>query len=471
MLFNAYDFIFFLPIVVMLYYVIPVRFRWILLLLASYFFYMAWRVEYVFLILLSTIIDYLAGWQIFRSKSKARKQGFLMVSLLTNIGLLLFFKYYNFTVENINIIFKALSVSKPIKELDILLPVGISFYTFQTLSYTLDIYKGKIIPEKHFGVFAVFVSFFPQLVAGPIERAGRLLPQFHKKIELNYKDFRDGVIFMLWGFFMKIVIADRISEYVNEVYRIPQVYSGEHLLTATYFFSFQIYCDFAGYSLIAIGAARLLGIHLMNNFKRPYFALNIREFWSRWHISLSTWFRDYLYIPLGGNRVRIKRWVVNILLVFIISGFWHGANWTFIAWGAMHGLMMVVYVLWQARQKSKPGRLKRLLSVFFTFQLVSFSWVFFRADSLENAFFIIKQCFIWDGNLPLNLFANRNDAIIAVLAILLLLFVDILAEKYDYQCWISRTPRLIKYAALLLIFSAVVLLSKWNEADFLYFQF
>jgi len=333
MLFNSLEFIIFFPIVVGLYFIISPRFRWILLLAASYYFYMCWNYKYILLILFSTVVDYFAAIAMSRTSQKKFKKVFLVASLFSNLGLLFFFKYFNFFSGSINAVLDQFNVFYNVPYYDYLLPVGISFYTFQTLSYTIDVYKGKQKPEYHFGKFALFVSFFPQLVAGPIERSVNLLPQFSQTFKFEYARIRDGIILMTWGMFKKVVIADRLSEYVNEVFNNPESYDGFHNILATLFFSFQIYCDFSGYSDVAIGAALVMGYHLMKNFNRPYLAKSIGEFWSRWHISLSTWFRDYVYIPLGGNRVNISRLLFNLYITFLISGLWHGANWTFAIWG------------------------------------------------------------------------------------------------------------------------------------------
>lgn len=330
MLFNSLEFIIFFPIVVALYFALNPKYRWILLLIASYYFYMCWNYKYIILIAASTIIDYIAGICIYHTRKKYLKTLFLLTSLMTNLGLLFFFKYFNFFGDSFNYVFEKFNIFYRVPAYHFLLPVGISFYTFQTLSYTIDIYKEGHKPEYHFGKFALFVSFFPQLVAGPIERSTNLLPQFHKNFTFDYNRIKSGIVQMCWGFFKKVVIADRLAEYVNAVYNNASDYQGLPLIIATVFFAFQIYCDFSGYSDIAIGSAKILGYDLMQNFRRPYLAVNIQDFWRRWHISLSTWFRDYVYIPLGGSRVKKLRWHFNLFITFLISGLWHGAEWTFI---------------------------------------------------------------------------------------------------------------------------------------------
>ena len=302
---------------------------------------MSWKAEYIILIIISTLVDYIAGKKIYTSNSRKEKKFFLWLSILVNIGILFGFKYFNFFNESTGIIFGELNLFYNIPQLEVLLPVGISFYTFQTLSYTIDIYRGKTIPESHLGIFALYVSFFPQLVAGPIERSNNLLPQFKRYYYFEYNRVVSGLRLMLFGLFKKVVIADRLAEHVNQVYNSPDQYFGISIIMATILFAFQIYCDFSGYSDIAIGAARVMGIRLMINFNLPYSSRSISEFWKRWHISLSSWFKDYFYIALGGNRVVKWKWYYNLLLTFLVSGLWHGANWTFLLWGLLHGIYMI----------------------------------------------------------------------------------------------------------------------------------
>jgi alginate O-acetyltransferase complex protein AlgI len=341
-LFNSIEFLLFFPVVVAIYFATPQRYRWALLLAASYYFYASWKPEYLLLIIASTLVDYGCGLRMGSIAGKARRKKWLLVSLTSNLGLLFAFKYFNFFNESARAVFDRFNIFYDVPAFDLLLPVGISFYTFQTLSYSIDVYRGRQRPERHLGIFALYVSFFPQLVAGPIERSTHLLPQFFQPHRFEYDRVTSGLRLVLWGFFKKVVVADRLALYVNAVYNDPSAHTGPTILLATYFFAFQIYCDFSGYSDIAIGTARVMGYDLMQNFRRPYFARSISEFWSRWHISLSTWFRDYLYIPLGGNRVPRWRWYVNLFAVFLISGLWHGANWTFVVWGALHGTYLIV---------------------------------------------------------------------------------------------------------------------------------
>lgn len=480
MLFNSLEFILFFPIVVAAYFALNPKYRWILLLLASYYFYMCWSYKYIILIMLSTFIDYFSGIFIHKSEKKKVKTIFLLASLTTNLGLLFFFKYFNFFGDSLNYVFDKINIFYNVPSYDYLLPVGISFYTFQTLSYTIDIFNGKQKPEYHFGRFALFVSFFPQLVAGPIERSVNLLPQFRQDFKFDYDRVKNGILLMLWGFFKKVVIADRLAEYVNLVYNNPGDFGGLHNVIATFFFSFQIYCDFSGYSDIAIGAAMIMGYSLMTNFRRPYFALSIREFWARWHISLSTWFRDYVYIPLGGNRVVKWRWYYNLFITFLVSGLWHGAEWTFVIWGALHGFYLV-FAIWTTKLRNqfntfigltKLPKLYHFMQVFVTFVLVYFSWIFFRANNTNDALMIIGKTFNFSGNMNLNLFNFGVDFYIAFISIIVLLVVEYFEEfrqlSLNLQVKLSRP---VKWALMLLVIFIIFILGEWDESDFLYFQF
>ncbi|MBI34587.1 MAG: membrane-bound O-acyltransferase family protein [Flavobacteriales bacterium] len=476
MLFNSFDFLVFFLFVVGTYFALPHRFRWFLLLVASYFFYGYWEPGYLLIILFSTIIDFFLGRAIHFSTVKSRKRIFLYLSLLSNLSILFFFKYFNFFLENVTPIVHAVNPDYKFKMLEILLPVGISFYTFQTLSYSIDIYNGKIKqPEKKFGVFALFVSFFPQLVAGPIERASNLLPQFHKQVRFDFNRIQSGITLMLWGLFKKIVIADRLALIVNEIYNNPTEYHGYTLVIGTLFFAVQIYCDFSGYSDIAIGIARVLGFDFMKNFRTPYFSKSIGEFWNRWHISLSTWFRDYLYIPLGGNRVIKWRWYYNLFITFLISGLWHGAEWTFVIWGAFHGALLILETLVKFEKKT---HLIRILLNFKTFFLVCVGWVFFRANSLEDASYIFRELFNFN-NYSLDQLSfyvipvAKNtvfsvDFFLAYLGILILMILEYLfLEKYKFfkLPYVLRTTMYVSVIVLILVIGA------FGKNEFIYFQF
>ena len=480
MLFNSLEFILFFPIVVAAYFILRPKYRWILLLLASYYFYMCWDYRYIVLIMFSTVVDYFSGIIIHKTDKKKVKTTFLLASLGTNLGLLFFFKYFNFFGESLTYVFDKANIFVDIPVYDYLLPVGISFYTFQTLSYTIDIYKGKQKPEYHFGRFALFVSFFPQLVAGPIERSVNLLPQFRQDFKFEYARVRYGILLMTWGFFKKVVIADRLAEYVNLVYNNPGEFEGLQNIIATLFFSFQIYCDFSGYSDIAIGAAMIMGYRLMTNFRRPYFAASIREFWARWHISLSTWFRDYVYIPLGGNRVVKWRWYYNLFITFLVSGLWHGAEWTFVIWGALHGFYLIFAIVsekWRVKLNSLIGLTKspglyKFTQILVTFALVYFSWIFFRANNTADAFQIIGKTFSFSGGSNLNLFTFNIDFYIAFISIAILLVIELFEEYAQLsQRAMQFVPRAAKWAILVVVIFVIFVLGVWDEADFLYFQF
>ncbi len=479
MLFNSLEFLVFFPIVIALYFALPHRFRWVMLLLASYYFYMCWNYTYVVLIVSTTVINYIAGIGIARSRSAFIRSFYLVMGLVTSLGILFFYKYFNFFGGSINSLFAHFNIFYQVPAYNVLLPVGISFYTFQTLSYTIDVYKNQKTPEYHFGIFALYVSFFPQLVAGPIERSTNLLPQFYEKHTFKYSRVRDGIYIMAWGFFKKVVIADRLSEYVNLVYGDPTGYGSMHLLLGTVFFAIQIYCDFSGYSDIAIGTAKIMGFSLMKNFNRPYFARSIGEFWHRWHISLSTWFRDYLYIPLGGNRVAKTRWYFNLFITFLISGLWHGANWTFVIWGALHGFYLI-FAIWTSNIRqainnrigiSKLPGLEHFIQVVITILLSWFAWIFFRANSLQDAFLIIGRLFEFVPGSDLNLFYFPSDFYVAVSTLIFLFIVELLEEKYGLWKKLQTISKTFKWILLILIILSIFILGKWEDIDFLYFQF
>jgi len=480
MLFNSLEFLIFFPIVVTFYFILKPRYRWILLLIASYYFYMCWNYKYIVLIMFSTVVDYISGILMYRLEKKPLRKLLLAASLTTNLGLLFFFKYFNFFGDTVNYFFERFNIFAEVPAYNFLLPVGISFYTFQTLSYTIDIYRRKQTPEYHFGRFALFVSFFPQLVAGPIERSVNLIPQFRQDFKFEYGRVRDGILLMTWGFFKKVVIADRLAEYVNIVYNNPGDYGGLQNMIATFFFSFQIYCDFSGYSDIAIGAALIMGYRLMTNFRRPYFATSIGEFWHRWHISLSTWFRDYVYISLGGNRVVKWRYFYNLFITFLVSGLWHGAEWTFVIWGALHGFYMV-FAIWTAKLRertngflgiSRNPAVYRLAQTLVTFLLVYVSWIFFRANNTHDAFLIIGNTFKFGGEGAVNLFHFGVDFYIALVSIGILIAVEFFEEFTGlYSRMQASLSRPVKWAVLVVILLLVLVLGEWKGTDFLYFQF
>ncbi len=478
MLFNSLAFLIFFPLVVIVTLLLPMRYRWLWLLPASCFFYMYWKIEYGFLLLFTASIDYLAALAMPKA-SPAWRRLLLVISLVSNLAVLFFFKYFNFFNHNLQALFHSLHLPWAVPFSDLLLPVGISFYTFQSLSYTIDVYRGVIPIERHYGRFLLFVTFFPQLVAGPIERARNLLPQFYQQFEFDYQRITDGLRRMAWGFFKKLVIADRLAVYVNTVYNHPADFSGGPVWLATYFFAFQIYCDFSGYSDIAIGAAQVMGFTLMENFRRPYHSRSIREFWQRWHISLSTWFKDYLYIPLGGNRVGAGRRQLNMLVVFLISGLWHGANWTFIIWGALHGFYMV-FSGWVAPLRSRLymwsgmvhwPRLLAAMQVVVTFHLVLFSWIFFRANSLSDALLILKKLWIWPAAHQ-SVALGKVEMAVALLALLLLAGVEWIQQKGSWRRLLADKPVWVRrslYYALVMIILLFGMMTR--EQQFIYFQF
>lgn len=488
MLFNSLEFLIFFPIVVSIYFALSDRLRRFFLLAVSYYFYMSWKPEYLILIIISTLIDYHAGIQIGKTASGSKRKAYLVLSLCTNLGILFAFKYFNLFNDTAREVFNSLNVFYDIPAFEAILPVGISFYTFQTLSYTIDVYRRHKEPETHLHIFALYVAFFPQLVAGPIERSTRLLPQFHKKHDFDVYRVVSGLQLILWGLFKKVVIADTLAVYVNAVYNSPDTFQGIPVVLATYFFAFQIYCDFSGYSDIAIGCAQIMGYDLMENFRRPYLAQSISEFWKRWHISLSGWFKDYLYIPLGGNRVIKWRWHFNLLVVFLVSGLWHGANWTFVIWGALHGFYLVLSHTTQAirARVSQCFHLDQVpvvhqyVRMLITFHLVLFSWIFFRANSIPDAFLIMQNMLHIDlaslslSQLGINIAPGigRAEMIIVSLAILFLLFIHMLEEiRKPFRLILADQSTFMRWFVYLVLILAVMNLGMPQEIQFIYFQF
>jgi alginate O-acetyltransferase complex protein AlgI len=478
MLFNSLEFFIFFPIVVALYYALPHKYRWGLLLISSCYFYMVFVPVYILILGFTIVVDYFAG--IWLENASGRKRKLLLIaSIIANTGVLAVFKYYNFLNDNLSILLKGFTIQNPIPYLSILLPIGLSFHTFQAMSYTIEVYRHNQKAERHFGIYALYVMFFPQLVAGPIERPQHMLFQFHRENTLNFQDIAEGLKQIVWGLFKKVVIADRISEYVNVVYADPHQFHGTQLLIATFFFTFQIYCDFSGYSSIAIGTAKILGINLMQNFKRPYLSLNIREFWQRWHISLSSWFRDYLYIPLGGSRVPLLRGYFNTFIVFLVSGLWHGANWTFVIWGALHGFYMVFAKVTQPLRDRfnqftgltrMPG-LFRGIQMVITFVLASIAWIFFRARSLNDALYIVSHIFKLDTIQNFNLFEFSIDFYLSILLILFLFIVEAFEERSNFFQKIKVSPAIVRWTIYLASVFSLLALGVWKSADFIYFQF
>ena len=468
MVFNSLAFLLFLPTVLLGYFALPHKYRWILLLLASYFFYGFWKIEYLGLIVFSTIVDFFISQFLEKTTDEQKRKIALGISLTTNLGLLFFFKYFNWFLDDVA------SPTELIPEnvlnywhvhFQFLLPVGISFYTFQTLGYTIDVYYRKTKPEQNIFKFALFVSYFPQLVAGPIERFSNLQSQLFDQHKLTYENLQHGGRFILYGLFIKMCVADNIANVVDSVFNDIGAHSSADLFTAMLLFGLQIFSDFHGYSLIAIGTAQLFGVHLMTNFNAPYTATSIREFWSRWHISLSTWFRDYLFIPLGGSRVSSMRWVVNILIIFIVSGFWHGANFTFLAWGAIHGIAYILETYtWN---KSDPNnKLINAVRWVVTMTIVFVAWVFFRADSIQHALDFLSGLFR-NGSIDSSLI--YPPIIIAFIGFLML--SDFVFKDRNIHVWMNEQKfgtRWFIYA--IMIYSILGFAGTVNH-PFIYFQF
>lgn len=482
MLFNSIDFAIFLPVVFILYWFVTnrnLKAQNLLIVLASYLFYGWWDWRFLFLILFSTLVDYSIGLALAHNQDKRKRKLLLWVSILTNIGFLGYFKYYNFFLESFIDTFSFFGIALNANTLHIILPVGISFYTFQTLSYTIDVYKKKLEPTRDLIAFTAFVSFFPQLVAGPIERATHLLPQFYTKRKFDYANAINGMRQILWGLFKKIVIADNCAEYANIIFNNSEEYSGSTLLLGAIFFSFQIYCDFSGYSDIAIGTSRLFGFDLMKNFSFPYFSRNVGEFWRRWHISLSTWFRDYIYIPLGGSKGSTYTKIRNTFVIFIVSGFWHGANWTFVVWGALNALYFLPLLL---RNKNRgyqeivaTGRLfpslKEFVCIISTFLLTALTWVFFRAESIEHAIQYLST--IFSGSLFSSIhYQSQHHGDKALILIVIFVTIEWLGKSNEYA--IEHLPflkkRILRWVFYYALIVTIVLLGG-NQQEFIYFQF
>jgi len=454
MLFNSIDFLFFLPVVVVLYYLLPHRLRWLLIFVSSCYFYMAFIPKYILVLFAIILIDYSAAIWMEKLEGEPRKR-LLLLSLTANIGILAFFKYFGFANQTLIDFFALFGKEFKYYDLGIILPIGLSFHTFQSMSYTIEVYRGQQKAEKHLGYFANYVLFFPQMVAGPIERYATLGEELRKEQRLQFENISAGFRLLLLGFVIKMVVADQLAPFVNAIYAAPTNHSPLQIALALIFFSFQIYADFFGYSLIAQGSARLLGIHIMDNFKTPYFAASIGEFWRRWHISLSTWFRDYLYIPLGGNRVGKWRWIVNTLVVFGVSGLWHGASWTFLVWGLLHGLFLII---------EKP--LKPFANIISTFILVTLAWVFFRAPDFTSAIQILKGLFKAQSEGP-----KWMDLWTPLSALGLLLILDFSYRKQRFDVLLNRLPLVGRWSLYFMLIFALLAFSGTQKFTFIYFQF
>jgi alginate O-acetyltransferase complex protein AlgI len=491
MLFNSIQFAIFFPVVTAAFFVTPQRFRWLLLLAASCLFYMAFIPVYLWILGLTITVDYLAALRIVSTKGATRRF-YLIASIAVTCAILFYFKYFNFAAYNIDALARLLDWNYGVKALQIVLPIGLSFHTFQSLSYVIEVYKGKQVPERHFGIYSLYVMFYPQLVAGPIERPQNLLHQFREPHYFEYDRVTNGLKLMAWGLFKKVVVADRLATLVSPVYSDPVTHPGLPSLVATVFFAFQIYCDFSGYSDIAIGAAQVMGFRLMDNFNRPYDSASVSEFWRRWHISLSTWFRDYLYIPLGGSRGGRILTVRNLFITFLVSGLWHGANWTFVVWGVLHGAYVTIGLATaQARahlrdlvQLHRVPRLARAGSILVTFALVCFGWVFFRARNLGDALFMIRH--MSDG-LPHALYATVSSAsarerllyldqgagvfLWAVAGIAALELVHAFQRHGGMRNLLSTQPAWLRWTFYYALLLAVMLGGVFTRTQFIYFQF
>ncbi len=476
MLFNSLAFLLFFPIVTIVYFLLPHKYRWAWLLAASCFFYMFFKPIYILILFFTIIIDYYAGIWIENAEGPKRKQ-FLAYSLIANIGVLAIFKYFNFINGNIDGLASLIGFKNPIPYLSILLPVGLSFHTFQAMSYTIEVYRGNQKAEKHFGIYSLYVMYYPQLVAGPIERPQNILYQFHKEHYFDYNRTMDGLRQIMWGFYKKVVVADRLAIYANEVFNNVHSYKGFPLIWASIFFSFQIYCDFSGYSDIALGCSKIMGIDLMRNFNLPYISQSIKEFWSRWHISLSTWFRDYLYISLGGNRKGKVRWYTNIFIVFMISGLWHGANWTFIVWGIIHGVFNVFGIMTENIQKSFynfikiPDLIVRFINWILTLLIIILSWIFFRANNIDDAIYVLSNLHKLDFSsiFGVPIFSMYSN-LLCVLFIIITFILEYLIYKDVFKNLnVSSNRKNIIY--ILILFFSIYLFGVFEKQSFIYFQF
>ena len=483
MTFNSWEFLVFYPIVAALYFLLPKKLKWPMLLVASYYFYAFYQADLLFLIILTTAVSFFMSHLIERTQSAAKKKLYLALTLTVCLGVLVFYKYFNFLGASVEGIITLFGKEPPSLVLDLVLPVGISFYTFQTLSYVIDVYRGDIKTEKNFFFYALFVSFFPQLVAGPIERPGNLIPQLKEAHKPERDNFIRGSKQMLLGFFKKICVADLVASYVSAVYNSPDEATSFAVVIATLMFAVQIYCDFSGYTDIATGCARIIGIKLMKNFDHPYSASSIKEFWSRWHISLSGWFKDYLYIPLGGSRRSAARNMLNVFIVFLVSGLWHGANWTFVVWGALHGVYRVVGTLTLKGRNALIERVglktdSRLVVTFrrvCTFLLVCLAWVFFRANSIADAFTLLTALVTRFSSVSGALASMQLDTVsilLVIFAVATMIVID-RALSYDEQDGsdiLVRDGAFIYYVfAIMLVW--LLLLSRGQSSTFIYFQF
>ena len=487
MSFNSIDFLIFFPVVVIIYFIVPKRIRYIWLLIASYYFYMGWNPKYAILIAVSTVITYGTGLMIYKAQDFRLKKLWVALSLISNIGILVLFKYTDFLIDNFNKLSSYLGMSVVDRRMDLLLPVGISFYTFQALGYTFDVYKKDIVPEKNFLKYALYVSFFPQLVAGPIERSANLLPQIQnvENVQVwNFERIRDGFLLMAWGFFQKLVIADRASILVDNVINNYQGYGFLEISIAVVLFAVQIYCDFGGYTNIARGAAKVMGFTLMNNFRQPYLATNIKEFWRRWHISLTSWFTDYLYIPLGGSKKGLARKYLNILIVFGVSGLWHGADWSFVTWGGVHAIYQILgdmklricqkYSITIFERNSFSTKLRGMTG---TFILTDFAWIFFVCGGMHHSLAVIRQMFtVFQTTDVFELGLDRGNWFFLLFGIVILTVVDVIHENgMSVFAIMSRQELWFRWTIYLALIWTIIMFGiygiAYDTSSFIYFQF
>ena len=502
MLFNSIDYIIFFSVVVLLYYILPHRFRWVLLLISSCIFYMSWRAELILLILFSSFLNYSCSMLIDSTISHKKRKFIFALCIFINFAILFIFKYMMFINHTFMAVYEYFGMEYPISDFDIILPMGISFYTFQAASYTIDVYKGEYIPEKNFFRFTLFITLYPQLVAGPIERADRLMNQLFTEKKFDTDNISAGLKYMLIGFFKKVVIADRAAIIVNGVFNNADKFDGTSFIIAVLFFTFQIYCDFSGYSDIAIGSAKVLGIDLMQNFNKPYFSVSIKDFWRRWHISLSSWLRDYVYIPLGGSRCSLIRKYYNIFVTFALSGLWHGANWTFVLWGIIHGIYQIIEdmiskiissVIPHKRDEENTEKgfvyyfflpfraIIHVIRVIFTFILVSFAWIFFRANTIDDALYIVTHLtdgienitniqYLYDIS---NGFALSGfEIILLTFSILFLIFIELITYKNDICKAVNKLPFIFRFSFYYIIAAIILMTGVFgNGGEFIYFQF
>ena len=471
MLFNSFEFLLFFPIVTFLFYALPHKFRWFHLLIASCFFYMFFIPQYIFILFTTIIIDYIAG--IWIEKSSARKKKlYLVISIISTCLVLFIFKYFDFFNQNMLILSHRFGFNYPEHTIKFILPIGLSFHTFQSLSYVIEVYKGKQKAEKHFGIYSLYVMFYPQLVTGPIERPQNLLVQLRQVKHFEYANIAAGLRLILFGLFTKMVIADNIAVYADQIYKDPMAYNSFSVLKGLFFYSFQIYCDFFGYSTIAVGCAKAMGYDLMDNFKNPYLSKSIGEFWQRWHISLSSWFRDYVYFSLGGNRVKLKRWMINIMIIFVLSGLWHGANWTFVLWGFAHGFAYIIETLILRVLKLKRSDNKTIakitdgFNVVKTFIVVSFIWILFRASDMHQAKLVLKAIY---KNIHLADSFNVELKTWLLLAMFILLDTFLFNTRFDR--WMNTKNVVTRWSVYSLLILMIIAFASVNNFPFIYFQF